>query len=123
MEEVTVVDGLSSEDDKVDDVDEEEEQEWDDLETDTEEDDVQIQYHSSGEDSKSEDDDSCNNEDDVWEVHMKFWCVTTLFFFNNQLGYVLLFFLELILCNVLYSFTVCVSCTLTSNVGVTCLPL
>jgi len=58
LEEVTVVSGTSSEDKENDDVDADEEQEWGDLETDTKEDDVDIHYHCSEEDSVSNNDDT-----------------------------------------------------------------
>ena len=57
LKEVTMVSRTSSKEEEHDDVNEER-QEWDDLETDTEEDDVGIHYHSSEEDSHSDDDDT-----------------------------------------------------------------
>ena len=59
-----MVDGSSSEDDQPKNVDEVEEKERDDLETNTEDDDVQIQYHLSDENHDSEDDDGVDDEDD-----------------------------------------------------------
>ena len=49
--EMNVVSGMDSEKEEPPEVDKDEEQEWDDLETDTKEEDVHIHYHSSEDDS------------------------------------------------------------------------
>ena len=62
-----------------DDVDEEEEEEWDDLETDTEEEDVHIPYHSSEDDSDSDEHDTSST--DEWTLYSKCWpIVGTLYY-------------------------------------------
>jgi len=86
MGEVTVVSGSSSEDKYVDDVDEEEEQELDDLETDIEEDNVHIQYHSREEDSDSDDGDTVHMKTIDNICKLKKSRVTSFLFFSSTLS-------------------------------------
>jgi len=62
-DEVNDVGDIDSEEEEPPEVDEEEEQEWDDLETDTEKEDVHIPYHSSEDDSDSDEHDTGSSDE------------------------------------------------------------